>query len=193
MRIGALGFGLGILALTVAAAAPASAEFFNCNQRPGQLLYSYSGSPRQLRQPQFQLRPPLYQRLLGAVLAPALPGARDLFRFAPLWKRPPTVVVLAAMRRPMRDDSESIVCGAGRPADRHGAACCRAGFGCAEAPASAHHRASARRRTIAPDRQALLPRPAGERIPRERAGDRAAHAMLVAVGGTAGISLQVRF
>ena len=44
MRIGALGFGLGILALTVAAA-PASAEFFNCNQRPGQLLYSYSGSP----------------------------------------------------------------------------------------------------------------------------------------------------
>lgn len=45
MRIGALGFGLVILALTVAAAAPASAEFFNCNQRPGQLLYSYSGSP----------------------------------------------------------------------------------------------------------------------------------------------------
>jgi hypothetical protein len=45
MRLGVLGFGLGILALTVAAAAPASAEFFNCNQRPGQLLYSYSGSP----------------------------------------------------------------------------------------------------------------------------------------------------
>lgn len=44
MRIGALGCGLGILALT-AAAAPASAEFFNCNQRPGQVLYSYSGSP----------------------------------------------------------------------------------------------------------------------------------------------------
>ncbi len=45
MRLGALGFGLGILALTVAGAAPASAEFFNCNQRPGQLLYSYNGSP----------------------------------------------------------------------------------------------------------------------------------------------------
>ena len=45
MRIGALGFGLVILALTMGAAAPASAEFFNCNQRPGQLLYSYSGSP----------------------------------------------------------------------------------------------------------------------------------------------------
>jgi hypothetical protein len=45
MRLGALGFGLGIFALTVVAAAPASAEFFNCNQRPGQLLYSYGGSP----------------------------------------------------------------------------------------------------------------------------------------------------
>jgi hypothetical protein len=45
MRIGTLGFGLVILALTLGAAAPASAEFFNCNQRPGQLLYSYSGSP----------------------------------------------------------------------------------------------------------------------------------------------------
>jgi hypothetical protein len=44
MRFGALGFGL-ILALSLAATVPASAEFFNCNQRPGQLLYSYSGSP----------------------------------------------------------------------------------------------------------------------------------------------------
>ena len=44
MRFGALGFGL-ILALSLATTVPASAEFFNCNQRPGQLLYSYSGSP----------------------------------------------------------------------------------------------------------------------------------------------------
>ena len=44
MRIGALGFGL-IVVLSLAATVPASAEFFNCNQRPGQLLYSYSGSP----------------------------------------------------------------------------------------------------------------------------------------------------
>jgi hypothetical protein len=44
MRFGALGSGL-ILALSLAATVPASAEFFNCNQRPGQLLYSYSGSP----------------------------------------------------------------------------------------------------------------------------------------------------
>ena len=46
MRIGALGFGL-ILALGLAATVPASAEFFNCNQRPGQVLYSYSGSASQ--------------------------------------------------------------------------------------------------------------------------------------------------
>jgi len=46
MRLGAPGFGL-ILALSLAATVPASAEFFNCNQRPGQLLYSYSGSPSQ--------------------------------------------------------------------------------------------------------------------------------------------------
>ena len=45
MRIGALGFGLVILALTLGGAA--SAEFFNCNQKPGQLLYSYSGTPGQ--------------------------------------------------------------------------------------------------------------------------------------------------
>jgi hypothetical protein len=44
MRLGALGFGL-ILALSLAVTVPASAEFFNCNQRPGQLLYSYSGAP----------------------------------------------------------------------------------------------------------------------------------------------------
>ena len=46
MRIGALGFGL-IVVLSLAATVPASAEFFNCNQRPGQVLYSYSGSPSQ--------------------------------------------------------------------------------------------------------------------------------------------------
>jgi len=46
MRLGVPGFGL-ILVLSLAATVPASAEFFNCNQRPGQLLYSYSGSPGQ--------------------------------------------------------------------------------------------------------------------------------------------------
>lgn len=40
-------FGLLALigALMVVSAAPASAEFFTCNQRPGQLLYSYNGTP----------------------------------------------------------------------------------------------------------------------------------------------------
>jgi len=36
--------GILALALTLGAVAPAWAEFFNCNQRPGQLLYSYNGS-----------------------------------------------------------------------------------------------------------------------------------------------------
>jgi hypothetical protein len=47
MRIAATGFGLLILALAMGAVTPASAEFFNCNQKPGQLLYSYSGTPSQ--------------------------------------------------------------------------------------------------------------------------------------------------
>ncbi|HZQ14923.1 MAG TPA: hypothetical protein VFB31_19120 [Pseudolabrys sp.] len=46
MRLGATGFGL-ILAVSITATVPASAEFFNCNQRPGQVLYSYGGSPSQ--------------------------------------------------------------------------------------------------------------------------------------------------
>jgi hypothetical protein len=36
---------LGARALTFGAVSPVSAEFFNCNQKPGQLLYSYNGSP----------------------------------------------------------------------------------------------------------------------------------------------------
>lgn len=32
-------------ALMAVSSFPASAEFFNCNQRPGQLLYSYTGTP----------------------------------------------------------------------------------------------------------------------------------------------------
>jgi DNA topoisomerase IB len=42
------GFALlaGVLALTLGAVAPASAEFFGCHDKPGQLLYSYSGTPR---------------------------------------------------------------------------------------------------------------------------------------------------
>ena len=39
----------GLLALTgalmAASVSSASAEFFSCNQRPGQVLYSYSGTP----------------------------------------------------------------------------------------------------------------------------------------------------
>ena len=46
MRLSVTGFGL-ILGLSLALTVPASAEFFNCNQKPGQLLYSYSGSPSQ--------------------------------------------------------------------------------------------------------------------------------------------------
>ena len=46
MRFGVRGLGL-VLTLSLAATVPASAEFFNCNQKPGQVLYSYSGSPSQ--------------------------------------------------------------------------------------------------------------------------------------------------
>ena len=40
-------FGLLALigALTVVYSSSASAEFFTCNQRPGQVLYSYAGTP----------------------------------------------------------------------------------------------------------------------------------------------------
>lgn len=46
MRINRAGFGLlaGMVALGLSAV-PASAEFFGCRDKPGQLLYSYSGSP----------------------------------------------------------------------------------------------------------------------------------------------------
>lgn len=41
----------GLLALAGALLAmssiPAAAEFFSCNQRPGQVLYSYTGTPDQ--------------------------------------------------------------------------------------------------------------------------------------------------
>jgi hypothetical protein len=49
MRLSIAGFGLLLAALSLGATVPASAEFFNCNQRPGQVLYSnsYSGSPGQ--------------------------------------------------------------------------------------------------------------------------------------------------
>jgi hypothetical protein len=42
------GFGLGALmvALSLGAVAPASAEFFGCNDRPGKVLSSTSGAPR---------------------------------------------------------------------------------------------------------------------------------------------------
>lgn len=35
----------GILALTLAASAPASAEFFGCQDKPGQVLAVYNGTP----------------------------------------------------------------------------------------------------------------------------------------------------
>jgi hypothetical protein len=35
----------GAVALSVGAAVPASAEFFSCHDKPGQLLYSYNGTP----------------------------------------------------------------------------------------------------------------------------------------------------
>ena len=35
------------LTLLLGAASPASAELFTCHQRPGQVLYSYSGAPGQ--------------------------------------------------------------------------------------------------------------------------------------------------
>jgi uncharacterized membrane protein len=36
-----------LLGFVLALTSPASAEFFNCHQRSGQLLYSYSGSASQ--------------------------------------------------------------------------------------------------------------------------------------------------
>ena len=44
-----LGVLAGVAALLVAAVAPASAEFFSCRDKPGQLLYSYNGSPDSYR------------------------------------------------------------------------------------------------------------------------------------------------
>jgi hypothetical protein len=42
------GFGLGTLmvALSLGAVAPASAEFFGCNDKPGKVLFSTGGAPR---------------------------------------------------------------------------------------------------------------------------------------------------
>lgn len=47
MRLRPTGLGLLALAVTLGASAPASAELFTCHQRPGQVLYSYGGSPGQ--------------------------------------------------------------------------------------------------------------------------------------------------
>ena len=49
-------------ALVVGFSAPVSAEFFNCNQRPGQLLYSYSGTPDQYIRRQHNYSTPRYSR-----------------------------------------------------------------------------------------------------------------------------------
>lgn len=49
MRNVATGFGFlaGALALSLVLAAPARAEFFGCQDRAGQVLYTYSGTPGQ--------------------------------------------------------------------------------------------------------------------------------------------------
>jgi hypothetical protein len=39
----------GVAALSMGAVAPASAEFFGCHDKPGQVLYSYNGSPSDFR------------------------------------------------------------------------------------------------------------------------------------------------
>ena len=57
MRIYRAGFGLlaGILVLSFGSAAPASAEFFGCHDKPGQVLAVYGGTPgSQPSQPQLQ-------------------------------------------------------------------------------------------------------------------------------------------
>ena len=54
---------LGLLALVgafIVFAGPASAEFFTCNQRPGQLLYSYTGTPDQYIRRQRRTSTPRY-------------------------------------------------------------------------------------------------------------------------------------
>jgi hypothetical protein len=50
MRIGRAGYGLlaAILALGLSVA-PAAAEMFTCHDKPGQVLYSYSGTPSEYR------------------------------------------------------------------------------------------------------------------------------------------------
>ena len=54
----------GLLALigglAVATSVPASAEFFSCNQRPGQVLYSYTGTPDRYVRRQHRASAPRY-------------------------------------------------------------------------------------------------------------------------------------
>lgn len=57
MRIGTVGCGL--LAATLAlglSAAPAAAEMFTCHDQPGQVLYSYSGTPSDYRSRNYSRR-----------------------------------------------------------------------------------------------------------------------------------------
>ncbi len=64
----------GLLALigglVVASTVPASAEFFNCNQRPGQLLYSYNGTPDQYTGRQRRYSTPRYSSSYNRYYAP---------------------------------------------------------------------------------------------------------------------------
>ena len=44
-----LGVLAGVAALSLVSVAPASAEFFSCRDKPGQVLYSYDGTPDSYR------------------------------------------------------------------------------------------------------------------------------------------------
>ena len=55
-----VGLLLLIGALMAVSSLPASAEFFGCNDRPGQLLYSYRGTPAGYAQRQYRYSTPRY-------------------------------------------------------------------------------------------------------------------------------------
>jgi len=57
MGIGTVGYGLlaGALALGLSAA-PAAAEMFTCHDQPGQVLYSYNGTPSDYRSRNYSRR-----------------------------------------------------------------------------------------------------------------------------------------
>ena len=60
MRTNSLFGLLALIGALVVLAGPASAEFFTCTQRPGQLLYSYNGTPDQYISRQRRYSTPRY-------------------------------------------------------------------------------------------------------------------------------------